>query len=438
MEQVIRWAEDRRAITFSDDLGGVLELADELEMDELFDIAAQCINDTLQEAGSIGASTRELIDSMAAPVALRLLDHLEPASFELLRTKIPPYTHQYKRQLEKLLYRSHFARNLPSHLVKQTYHTVVQLQICVSDQMQYGTCELDIRTRVDKAECSNTRYLFTLERVVERLTVWDLLQRPFARVGVCEGVVDATFGPSNVLLTLEIDRHIHVRTVSGVQVAAVPCGSANALSASSDCLLAFTTLPLPQPPSFSPSNSYMWRWSPKMTAVHMQTVDSFTTACLSPDGEFMVRSFRGAVWSSPVEHDDERHHRVFTQPDDNTYGQLGDVMALAVSEDGSTIAAVYASVVAFWWIGDCASSQSLDIGCTFHEAFGHLAFSPDARRIALGTWEGSVILYAQDNGCYRLESRSRIGKAILHLNWAKDGRFLVVSSYGGVMFWNLQ
>lgn len=437
MEQVIRWAEDRRPITFSSDLGGVLELADELEMDGLFDIAAQCINDTLREAGSISASTRELIDSMAAPVALRLLDHLEPANFELLRTKIPPYTHQYKRQLEKLLYRSHFVRTLPSHLVKQTYHTVVQLQTCMSDEMQYGTCELDVRTRVDKAECSNARYLFTLERVVERLTVWDLLQCPFARVGVCEGVVDAAFGPPDVVLTLEADRHIYVRTVSGLEVAAVPCGSANALSASSDCLLAFTTLPLPQPPSSSSSTSYMWRWSPKMTAVHVQTVDSCTAACLSPGGEFMVRSFRGAVWSSPVEHDDERHRRVFTQPDDHTYGELGDVMALAISEDGSTIAAAYASVVTFWRISDCVSSQSLDIGRTFHEAFGHLAISPDARRIALGTWEGSVIFYAYNNGRYRLESRARIGKAILHLNWAKDGRFLVVSSYGGVMFWKL-
>jgi WD40 repeat protein len=171
-----------------------------------------------------------------------------------------------------------------------------------------------------------------------------------------------------------------------------------------------------------------------MAAVDVQDAEISTTACISPDGEFIVHSHRGAVWLSPVDPDNVKHARVLTKPDDITYGQLGDVMALAVSEDGSTIAAVYICVVKFWWIHDRMSSQSLDIGFTFREAFGHVAFSPDGRRVVLGTWEGSVIQYVWYDGIFHFHSRSGVGKAILHLSWSKDGHFIAVSSSGGVTF----
>ena len=410
-----------------------MEVADALGMDELFKTGAECIYKRIREAGKITAPVRGLIDSMADPVRFKLLDHVEPAVFEVLRKTIPPYNHQYQRQLQRLLSDSHFARTLGVDTAKKTYEAVLHFRKSVSAQMQDGACDLDMHSRADRAEFSqDLHHLLTVGRVTHTLTIWDLSQRPFSQVGVCAGVVDAAFGTPGVVFTLELDAHVHVRSMSGVELVSMPCGRADALSVSNNYLLAFSTSFPPEHNLSDPTSaSRLWKWLPDMVALDSRSVENSTTACLSPDVEFVVHSRMGAVWTSPVDPSNIEHCRVLQQSDDTAISELGDIMALAVSDDGSTIAAVYVCVIKFWWTCDGVSSLSFDLDGHYHETFGHAAFSPGGRFIALGTWEGNIIMLEMRVGSFRIHSCLSVGAAILHLDWSRDGRFLVVSSYGG-------
>ena len=433
MKKVIQWAENPEKFTFEHDLVSVMALADDLGMDELFENGVERIYDRIRGKCEITTAVQQLLDSMAHPIRFRLLDHAEPDTFQLLREAVPPYKHQYRKQLEKLLPNNRHVGTLDINMATKTYETVMQFQKVMKAQVDNGIYRLDMRSRSDRSEFSHDcHYLFTLERITHTLSIWDLLRPPFAQVGLWKDVVDAAFEPAGLLFTLELDGHIHGRSMSGSELVCIPCGRADSLSVSKDCLLAFS-MTAPTGAHLSGCTVGLWRWSRDVQALDARAIEDATTACVSADGEFVIHSRLGVIQTSSVDPRKTKHCRMLEEAKDDKIHELGDVIAHAVSPDNLVAAAVYVCGIKFWWTEEVETSQYFDLSGTYHEAFGDAAFSPDNRFVALGSWEGNIVLLEMRKQSFELCTRLRVGDAVLHLSWSRDRSYLVVSSYAGAI-----
>lgn len=429
MKKVIQWAENPGQFTSKHDLTSMMAFADDMGMDELFALGSKCIYDQIRGRSEIPTDVHRLLHSMADPIRFRLLDHAEPDGFELLRTAIPPYRHQYQRQVKKMLPNICNAATSDIDLTAKTYETVMLFQKVMRAEVRNRMYRLDMRTRSDRSESSHDcHHLFTLERISHTLTIWDLLHPPFAPVGVWDHVVDAAFEPAGLLFTLELDGHIRGRSVSGAELVCIPCGPADSLSVSKDCLLAYSTTTL------SGNTVRLWRWSPEVQVLDARAIEGATTACMSADGELVIHSRLGVVQTSSVDPHKTSHCRMLDDARNDKLHERGDVIAHAVSPDSHVVAAVYVCGIRFWWMDEARTSQFFDLSETDHQTFGHAAFSPDSRFVALGSWEGNIIVLQRRERVFEVCSRLRVGNAVLHLSWSQDGIYLVISSYAGASF----
>ena len=433
MSQVIQWAEKPATFAFPDDPGPILAAADELGLNELFESAAEKICGSIRLNGKATTSLQQSLDTLADHLRYRLLDRADTTTFQILREIVPPYAHQYRQQLEKLLPNSHFARLHHIGTAHETYEEIIATRSNASAHLKTGVYQLDVHARVDKGEISwNCRHLFTLERIRHRVVLWDRLRRPYMWAAVYDNVIDAVFGPQGFLFTLELDGYVYGRSMLEGTVARLYCGGADALSASKDYLLAFTTTGAPHHCTRTSPRASLWKWSPTVQKLDAEFLHDSVTASISPNSKFIMHNSRNVVTTTSLDTERTEYFQTWDQADGSGDTALGDVITFLVSNDSSIVAAVYVCGVKFWWRRDAAvTAQYFDLERRYLESFGHAAFSPDSHSIALGSWEGRVILLGLQDGTLDVSSRFDLGHDILHLAWSPDGQSLLVSSYSG-------
>lgn len=125
-------------------------------------------------------------------------------------------------------------------------------------------------------------------------------------------------------------------------------GHAGALSVSAACLLALTTVYLPNHHLPAPmAGTALWKWSPQMIQVDAGSLEGSAMACVSPNGEFVVHCRSGVVQTSLVDPCKSEHFRIL-QKDDGGDSGLGDIIHLA---------AVYVCGMKFWWLDDAGEPR---------------------------------------------------------------------------------
>jgi len=148
-----------------------------------------------------------------------------------------------------------------------------------------------------------------------------------------------------------------------------------------------------------------------------------TAFTLTANGRLLLTSARDgklAVWDART----GQHLRTLA-----SWRHVADT--LAVAPDGRT-------AIALSNYGESSSRWELRTGRQLPPFSGidtriiRLVYSPDAKKLALGTIDGVVHLRSttSDKECRRLEGEAQ-GRAIHALAWADDGRTLAVSYYGG-------
>jgi len=369
------------------------------------------------------SSTQRRIDSPPSPGPIH-----RPTPFN----SNAPYKHQSQQQLKKLLQNIRHVDALDITAAAETYETVMQFQNVMKAYVDSGIYRLDMCCRSDRSEFSHDcHYLFTLDRVSHTLRVWDLLHPPFAQVEVWDDVVDAAFEPAGLLFTLEVDGHIRGRTICGSQVVAIRYDCADSLSVSKDYVLAFSTTTVSLTSQLSSCPVGLWGWTRDGVVRDINTIEDATTACVSTDGEFVVHSRRGVIQTSPVDPATSRYRRLLHGAQGDGTDEMGDVIGHAVSPDNLIVAAIYVRGIKFWWREESKPSQYFDLSGTYHDTFGHAAFSPDNRYVALGSWEGNIVLLERRRHSFKVSKRFAAGSTVLHLSWSPDGSYLAVSSYAG-------
>lgn len=421
---MIEWWHGHQALHLTE-LGAVMELADDLGIDELVERGAVYICRHIGKRNRLSLPVQRLIRSLSTPIRYTLLDHADCVSFNILRLYIPPYNHQYKRQLGAILPNSRFARCHDSQAIRASYETVLEVQKNFSALTINGPYDMEVHARVDKVGFSaDGRYMFTLERVTHILVVWDLLPTPFEQVMVSGSIVDADFFHSCSIRALSTDGVVLDRSVSDDSFrtkSTIPsCSLVPAPSKAAKIRHHHSTA------GGDPSGCFT-----DGPTVYTNLVALRVPSCVSPDGRLAICCDGRDVKIVPANADYGMSTRTLSNPHEADH-ELGDIICLSISADNSIVAAMYIGRVVFWFLDHSKEFQIFDLERRYSDTFGHVAFCPDPRFIALGSWEGWITVLQIRHGRFEVHSRTRLGQHVLHLEWYPDGQYLGVSSYVGV------
>jgi len=118
------------------------------------------------------------------------------------------------------------------------------------------------------------------------------------------------------------------------------------------------------------------------------------------------------------------------------YQAAANVYALAVSEDGRTIALGFQGGMVQLW--DVASGIKVRTLSGWHATVWGLAFSPDGTRLAVGSQDRVARIFNFKTGDELLQLRKHSG-TVMSLAWSPDGRFLATGGYDQrVYVWDSQ
>ena len=399
------------------DPSGILEVADYLELDGLFHCGVERFYGLLRCSRGVDADTCRMIGSMSNPVRQRLLDDAMPDIFEWLRPTIPPYRHQYRSAVRKLLFDSHFARSSTLENAQSRFQTIRQCQRNVCGEMISGVLELEIFVRVEKSIFSpDGRHFATLTGCSQVLTVWDLHRQPIAPVDVYHGIIDATYSPHATLCMLGCDGCVCIYPRSASNYSVRVGRKMDRIVASTQSVLVLSSMyPWIRDHENSLHNARLWNWISGKPPQDVEVLSECLTASVSPDGSTIVYyDESGKLWTSARSSDCQGRRKLY-DPDGNGRQTDGEILSLVVSDRGNVLLATYATLIRFWDLtgGGGAQGLTFDLGVAHHETVGHAALSADGRTIAVGSWEGYITLLAHSGDALVQLDRMYVGTSVL-------------------------